>query len=397
MPSPYNSKYGNFFKFEKDDLFYNRIKTYPRVEFFIYNDKVYYNNENQKSSNFHTPSGHINLYELNVNRNNVTPTGEETELVYPFVTKEGSLTGFNTVGTSDFNLDFSMGDEMKGSYPLTASISIDQYGVSLAGEKKRVLYALKSTLNHYTPLNSQYAYSSSYGDKESQKLNIISIPSIFYGSSIKKGSVKLKYYVSGTLEAEAHDKNKNGILIQTTASSTSATGAQVGDTIGVILYNEGFIILTSSANISNHVEAYNPGSATKKNASWHYFASTGSYSSVSSSYKLEFSGLNYVETMTMFAHAKENQLNFSNNPTFTTGTIATSSNVNLYHEDSQHLIKNIVSSSYKSHNAEFKPVTYISKIGIYDKDKNLIAIAGLASPVRKLEERDYTFKLKLDI
>ena len=33
---------------------------------------------------------------------------------------------------------------------------------------------------------------------------------------------------------------------------------------------------------------------------------------------------------------------------------------------------------------------------IYDKDKNLIGIAKVATPVKKTEERDLTFKLKLD-
>tara|TARA_R100001509_G_scaffold73906_1_gene41227 strand:+ start:176 stop:304 length:129 start_codon:yes stop_codon:yes gene_type:complete len=42
-------------------------------------------------------------------------------------------------------------------------------------------------------------------------------------------------------------------------------------------------------------------------------------------------------------------------------------------------------------------VTYISSIGIYDKDQNLIAVAKVANPIRKLESEDYTFKLKLDI
>ena len=388
MPS-HVPEYGNFFEFGKDDLFYNRIKTYPKIEFFVYGTSTYYNNENQKAVNYHTPKGHINLYELNVFRN-LHSSSTDTQLVYPFVTKGGSFTSFSTISTSEFNLDFAFGDVMKGSYPLTTGISIDQYGASLSPDKKRVLYSLKNTLDYYTPLNSQYAYSSSFGDKEKQKLNIISIPSIFYGSSIKKGSVKLKYYVTGNLQAEAHDKNKNGVLIQTTGSTT-------GGAVGVILYNEGFIILTSSLAATAHVEAYEPDSNTKYNASWYYFASTGSYSSVSSSYKIEFNGVNYIETITMFAHAKENQLNFSNNPTFLTTSIEAYSGSDIYHEDSQQEIKNIVSSSYKKHDAKFKPVTYISKVGIYDENKNLIAVAGLANPVRKLEERSYTFKLKLDI
>ena len=33
---------------------------------------------------------------------------------------------------------------------------------------------------------------------------------------------------------------------------------------------------------------------------------------------------------------------------------------------------------------------------MFDEDKNLIAIAKVATPVKKTEDRDLTFKLKLD-
>jgi hypothetical protein len=56
-----------------------------------------------------------------------------------------------------------------------------------------------------------------------------------------------------------------------------------------------------------------------------------------------------------------------------------------------------VSASYTEPTASFKKITYISKIGIYDEYKNLIGIATVATPVKKEEEIDYTFKLKLDI
>ncbi len=70
------------------------------------------------------------------------------------------------------------------------------------------------------------------------------------------------------------------------------------------------------------------------------------------------------------------KLNFSNNPTFLSRSLSKLTGNKIYYEDTKMQIKNIVSSSYKNHNASFKPVTYISKIGIYDEDKNLIAIAG---------------------
>jgi len=34
---------------------------------------------------------------------------------------------------------------------------------------------------------------------------------------------------------------------------------------------------------------------------------------------------------------------------------------------------------------------------VYDEDRNLIAVAKVANPVKKTVEQDYTFKLKLDL
>jgi hypothetical protein len=389
MPS-HKPTYGTFFEFEKDDVFLNRIKTFPKVDFFIYTGSVYYNNENQIRENPDLPAGHISLYELNVNRQ-AHSVGGDSQKITPFLTKGGSFYNFKTISTSDYNLDYNFGDKIEASYPLTASISIDRYEEALSTSKLNFLYALKNTLNFYTVLSPHYAYSSSLGDKENQPLNLISIPSIFYGSNIKKGSIFLKYYVSGTLVAEASDIKRNGELIQT-------SGTMVDHVIGVVLYNEGFLFITSSTAIDTHIEQYKPSDSTYYSASWNYFANVDSYSSsISSSYSITFKGVNYVETMTMFAHARENQLNFSNNPTFLSDTVGSLTESDIYHENSQTKIKNIVTSSYRNFTSSFKPITYISKVGIYDKDKNLIAIAGLANPVRKLEERGYTFKLKLDI
>jgi len=401
MPS-HIPKYGTLFEFKKDDVFYNTLKTYPRVNFYIYSGSVYYNNENRDSTNFHTADGNVNLHDLNVNRNNVS-IATDNQMIYPFVTKQGSFTSFSTVSTNEFNSDFNFGDVIRGSYPLTASISIDRYDENFTGKKKEVLYALKNTLDFYTHLSPHFAYSSSFGDKQGQKLNVISIPSIFYGSSIEKGSVRLKYYVTGTLMAEASDVLKNGVLIQTSGSTEDhrfmqSSGSYADNSVGVVLYNEGFIVLTASANIDTHTEAYAFNSSTAHNASWHYFGATGSYAgSKSSSFSLDFNGVNPIQTMTFFAHAKENEINFSNNPTFLTQSAIAFKTNTLYHQDAEMGIKNIVSSSYTNHSASFQPITYISKVGIYDENKNLIAIASLANPVRKLEDRSYTFKLKLDI
>ena len=103
--------------------------------------------------------------------------------------------------------------------------------------------------------------------------------------------------------------------------------------------------------------------------------------------------------MTMFAHARRGAVNYSNNPTFLTygqsRTYYTSSTI--YEEASDVVLKNTVSSSYVGYNAPFKRQVYVSRVGIYDKSKNLIGLATLSNPVLKQQDRDYTFKLKLDV
>ncbi len=103
--------------------------------------------------------------------------------------------------------------------------------------------------------------------------------------------------------------------------------------------------------------------------------------------------------MTMFARAEKGQLNHSNNLTFIkkgTGMTATTSSVSWI-EPKNMEIKNIVSGGYTDVTSSFQKQTFISKIGIYDSDRNLIGIAKLATPVLKTEDRNYTFKLKMDI
>ena len=35
-------------------------------------------------------------------------------------------------------------------------------------------------------------------------------------------------------------------------------------------------------------------------------------------------------------------------------------------------------------------------VGIYDKDKNLIATATMANPIKKTEDKDYMVKMRID-
>ena len=386
-----------FYEFKENDILYNRLKTKPKVKFTIYNSKVYYKNLDQSIVNSNTPSGHINAHELNVNKT--------SGLAYAFLPKGSDLSSFKTISHTDFSKG-ALGDEVIFNYPLTSSIQREYFAT---GSSRARIDALRNVLNFYTPMSDYYSYDHARGSKADQTINLISIPSIFYGSSIDKGSIVLDYYITGTLVGRLEDRNKNGELVQTLPTGSVGSGSVAG----VALYNEGFILLTGSWDLSDGASTINYGAGAVA-SSWLYYgvgandgitaiddngvAAQGLSSRASASYDMEFDGINYVPTVTMFAHAKVGELNNSDNYTFVqSGSYdALTGSETHYLENHQIPIKNIVSSSYNGYNENFERQTYISKIGIYDKNKNLIATAKLATPIKKTNKRDFTFKLKLD-
>jgi hypothetical protein len=382
-----------FTPFKKNEVLHSVIKAYPEIKFFIYDKKVYYNNKCPISgahvSNVgHMDTGYLSLYEENIDR----PTGQ---LIYPFITKDGSLTSFKTVSTTNFNSDFAYGDIMSSSYPLIATISRDRFA---SGQARPHVVSLQNILNYYRAISPHYAYDSDFGDKSTQELGLISIPSIFYGSSIKKGSIDLKFYISGSLFGRLQDIKRNGELIQTEPVGSNGSGSCAG----VALYNEGFMILTGAWDITTvHVEPYIPGDPAQA-PRWIDFASTGSTGASenlpSSSFDIYFQGTQYVNTLTMICNASKGEFNHSNNPTFLdygqnfipqTGSFA-------YVEPDTMSIKNIVKTNWNDPTGSFEKITYIEKVLLWDEHKNLIGVAKLAKPLRKREKDAYSIKLKLD-
>jgi len=305
------------------------------------------------------------------------------------------------------------------SYPLSASITREYMPAADVSTNSHFI-SLKNRLNYYGARSPHYKVSSSFGNKEEQTMGMVSIPSIFYGSTIQTGSVSLKYYITGTLAAELRDSKQNGELIQVTGSDWAQLQGS-GSVAGVVLYEEGIILLTGSWALSpspTNLPAYYDGSSwTTDSPRWRNFAVGAADGSnpaatmtsspdggqqrifASASFDLSFRGVTETQVMTMFTHAKRGHVNYSNNPTFikfgqdrlkTTGS-------HIYEENSERLLANIASSSYANYSASFKRQVFVSKVAIYDDHKNLIGVATLANPVLKEEDEDYTFKLRLDI
>jgi hypothetical protein len=191
-------------------------------------------------------------------------------------------------------------------------------------------------------------------------------------------------------------------------------GGASGQIVGTVLYNEGFILLTSSVNISPFpldLDNYDGNAAAGDpllRPAWQYFGAynktaTGATGFATASlFSISFEGTEKIPVMTMFANANVGDLNNSLNPTWVSHSVGAWKNSASvsdlgYIEPSNIPIKNTIQSQYCNYEDQFQKQTYITEIGIFDKEKNLIGVAKLANPVQKKEVDSYTFKLKLDM
>lgn len=216
---------------------------------------------------------------------------------------------------------------------------------------------------------------------------------------MKADTLKLDFYVTGTLTGRL-EANAKGELVQTLPIDTNT-----GSVAGVVLRDMGAILITGSWDVTTSaIEDYDQNAGDDKFKWYYYLAGIQGnieYSAnalPSSSFHLHFESTSEVNTKLMFCTAPRGELNQSENPTFyTKDSFKPVEYSTKAFKEPVRIIKNIASASYQDPTAPFEKTTYISKIGLYDEDKNLIAIASLARPVKKTESRDITFKLKLDI
>ena len=426
-------------KFGTSDVIRNAMRAYPQSSFFIYSGSVYYNNQPIENGSFSADvlgaSGGVSLFEYNIDKagtttldESQTPTfGGTNPPIIPFVAgsdsylkasprsrtlTEGADLSFEIIASGpmqEVSDAVASGDTIFTGSSYVMSASITRELMSTAGDTgsitdvsrpvNRHYYGLRNSLNFYGTRSPHYSVNHSSSltgewNKDEQTINLISVPKIFYGTRIKRGSMSLKFYITGSLVGELQDTKYNGELIEVTGSSVGSVG-------GVVMYEEGFVLLTGSWDITSGA-SYDFGETSNQTGSWLYFAAgakDGKSPTTSASFDLSFKGHTETQVLTMYAHALRGQANYSNNPTFVdfgeSKLSLTSSTT--YFENKSQTIKNTVSSSYAGHSASFERQVYISRIAIYDDDKKLIGVATLSSPVLKKETQDLSFKIKLDL
>jgi len=148
---------------------------------------------------------------------------------------------------------------------------------------------------------------------------------------------------------------------------TAAAGGALGNfypDLGIIILDTAHLQVTGSITTTRSTNTFD-----NTNAQWFKAISTGSY----------FAARREEEvTSTMyFCRANNKDFNFSNNPTFATKSGNTE-------------------GVFTQTTFEGDPKTYITQVGLYSDNSELLAVAKLSKPVLKSFSREAVIKVKLD-
>ena len=313
----------------------------------------------------------------------------------------GSLTAFYTSSTQ---VAATSGDYYYNIYDTAATSSVQfaiAYGhkegsgsVSLANNDASTL-ATKSTYAQYKQIlldqDDQYFTffsSSNAGAHNSDDIYVINVSRARYKEKMDAGNWSLKLSGSNGISTFIDDSGKKfsdtvgkagrvfyvvsgslnlGSQAEATVNTTTASN---GEGFGLFYPDMGLVILNPSA-VSDIV-----GSELAPNLS--VSAEQQNHKLLWNSIKLgadfEARRTENVSTSHYFVRATNREFNFSNNPTFVTGS----------------------DGSFSESTFTTNPKTFITTIGLYNDANEMIAVAKTSQPIPKSFDKEILIKVKLD-
>lgn len=248
----------------------------------------------------------------------------------------------------------------------------------------------------------------------------INVKRLFARDKIKPQTFAMQFYSSGVIDATTPTypdysnidrTSTSGSTIFTDAGQTTqfGFGGQVGDValstdstykVGNLFYDQGILVLdakkamSGSQHVSGTIDAVSLtgtaviGSSTGNAAAKFipdFFVSASiddivdhiasCRMSSGSLTAMTFQNVTNINSTLVFCRATADEFNYSANPTFT--------------DDNGNII--VIDDPTTD-----RTFSYITTVGLYDANDNLLAVAKMSRPIEKNDEKDLTFRVRLD-
>lgn len=223
------------------------------------------------------------------------------------------------------------------------------------------------------------------GGTKLKEVIFINFARLLSKDEIKKGSFALQIGTSSAHSAPndhiltLQDANaQNDFRINSPAGEyaplyTSSTGITADTGVGLLFYQAGIAVVTASVfagvEFSGSLAAAETIDTALTSSTIEYMANSFRHRVAD----LDFNNTTELNSTVYFCRVHHNEFNYSSNPT--------------YLSESKIRVKN---------NTIDEPVSYITSIGLYSADNELLAVAKLSEPIKKTPQNESTFRVRLD-
>ncbi len=277
-------------------------------------------------------------------------------------------------------------------FDVTAGISAQSSSLYLGGvemtqqKKKANIYAgLAKILNGTTTDGVIRAFDQdgdfAGGDKINEAI-FLNLSRLLVKDEVKKGSFEIKL---GT--AAIANPNNTVVTVKDHGGETSYktnspageygllhSASAAGNPCGLIFYQAGIVVLTGSVfGHSTQIGANNASSSFKD------MIQSQSLDALADGVRKRIQNISFNNTTELnssmyFCKANHHEFNYSSNPTF-----LTASKIRV-----------------KGNDILQPPRSYVTTVGLYSADNELLAVAKLSEPIRKDPENELNFRVRLD-
>jgi hypothetical protein len=226
------------------------------------------------------------------------------------------------------------------------SASVEMITAFSGGSNKELFQSILNLYSYYSTINMDYTASFGSPEQSPNRFKIITIPEIYYDREIKSGSFSASDPTNGFYLYD----NGRGVIVN-----------ELGETKGNIFYSEGLVVLKDDEMVD-------------------IFGLTLDIAPEPETWiRTWFKGTHKIPVKIIRCRAPAGTLNCSTNTTFFTNT-------------------NSLSASNRNENTVIMQnnTTYITKVGLYNDDYELVAVASLAHPIKKEESQDLQIRLRWD-
>ena len=225
------------------------------------------------------------------------------------------------------------------------------------------------------------------GGTKMKEVIFINFARLLSKDEVKKGSTTLSFMTGGTPATRApstlltiSDYNaQNEFRVNSPAGEygilyTSSATPNTNSGVGHIYYQAGIAVLTASifdGQFGHGGASYDTSSIKAVLSGSNITASCDGLRN--SWYNVQSNNTTELNSTIYFCRANHNDFNYSTNPTYLTG-----------------------SKIRVKENSFDMPVSYITTVGLYSADNELLAVAKLSEPIKKQPDTELTLRVRLD-